>query len=236
MRRRLVISQVYNLRELGGFETDDHQITVPHVFLRSDNLTDISPSDYQILKQYGLSDVIDLRHENEIISARDPYENDPDVRYHPLSIIKTAMDEKIPSTYTLEMLYIDLLDSKDIILNIFEIFAKAKGTVLFHCTAGKDRTGVITALLLLAMNVSEQDVIADYQVSDTYLYKKYKITDQSLALEKQHLIYSKPNTMIVFLRHLKKTYGNARNYLNSIGVDESLLQQIEAKFLIQDLD
>ncbi|MEI7667839.1 MAG: tyrosine-protein phosphatase, partial [Erysipelotrichaceae bacterium] len=230
------ISQVYNLRELGGFETDDHQITVPHMFLRSDNLTDISQEDYQKLKQYGLSDVIDLRHESERLMFVDPFEKDIDVHYHALSLIKTAMDEKIPSNYTLDMLYIDLLNSKDIILEIFKVFAKAKGTVLFHCTAGKDRTGVITALLLLAMKVSEQDVIADYQVSDTYLYKKYKITDQSLALEKQHLIYSKPSTMIIFLRHLKQKHGNARNYLLSIGVNETILHQIEAKFLIQDLD
>lgn len=55
------------------------------------------------------------------------------------------------------------------IQEIFKILANAEGGVLFHCTAGKDRTGVIAALLLGICEVSENDIIANYEVTNTYI-------------------------------------------------------------------
>lgn len=68
--------------------------------------------------------------------------------------------------------YYCMLENDDAITNIFRTMANSIGGVLFYCQEGKDRTGVISALLLLLAKVSDIDIYADYEISNVYLYDK----------------------------------------------------------------
>ena len=95
--------------------------------------------------------------------------------------------------------------------------AEAPQAVLFHCTAGKDRTGVVAALLLWLAGVSEEDILADYIVSGPYLQQMLR------AYCEAHpgAVVCPPQSayMRSFLRLFAQRYGTLRQYLEMLGVD-----------------
>lgn len=106
----------------------------------------------------------------------------------------------------------------------------AYGGILFNCFLGKDRTGVLSALLLLLCGVSEIDVLADYMVSSVYL----KPLAEKLSLSDE-FISSKPQFMNEFLIYLKQHYTNTEQYLLSIGVSSATISDIKEKFICSSL-
>ena len=100
--------------------------------------------------------------------------------------------------------------------------ALQSGAVLFHCTAGKDRTGVLAALLYLLLGVAEEDIIADYQVSFTYNEKGINrlLAGNPVLKELQHLMYSRWEDMAALLSFIRET--DALRRLQQAGYDPAL--------------
>lgn len=229
--RRFNFKNVFNCRELGGYCTPDG-LTKDAVFLRSDNTTGLTDKEIQQLKDYGLSTVIDLRHKPEISEEPDPFESDGDIDYQNIAVTDYAsFTTEDLNEILLSDLYITMSENKQFIRSVFESLAKAQGTVLFHCAAGKDRTGLISALLLKLMGVSDSDVVADYQVSNTYLIEKYKDMKENPSLRYVNLYDSKPETMFTFLNYLEKRYGSIENYFRDKELSSETLSQIRSKFI-----
>ena len=228
--RRFNFKQVYNCRELGGYCTPEG-FTKEAVFVRSDNTTHLTEQEIKHLKSYGLSTVIDLRHKPEIADDPDPFEHDPEIDYQNIAVTDYAsFTTEDLNEILLSDLYITMSENKVFIQSVFESLAKAKGTVLFHCSAGKDRTGLISALLLKLMGVAQSDIVADYQVSNTYLIDKYKDMEENPSHRYVNLYDSKPETMFVFLNYLEKNYGNIENYFRDKEVSIETLERIKTKF------
>lgn len=229
--RRFNFKHVYNCRELGGYCTPDG-LTKEAIFLRSDNVTGLSAADIQYLKDYGLSTVIDLRHKPEINEEPDPFELDSDIDYKNIAVTDYAsFTTEDLNEILLSDLYITMSENKTFIRSVFETLAQAPGAVLFHCSAGKDRTGLISALLLKLMGVENSDIVADYQVSNTYLIEKYKDMKENPSLRYVNLYDSKPETMFTFLNYLEKRYGSIENYFRDKEVSDEMLSQIRSKFI-----
>ena len=134
------------------------------------------------------------------------------------------------SSMTLRDLYIRILDANERVGAVLEmIAANDEGALLFHCTAGKDRTGVITMLLLGLAGVTNEDILANYQVSFTYIDTSVKL----LQRVPMNLLDSKPEYLIQALDHLYQHYGNFSNYFTRCGFDAAkqgvLLQRIVEK-------
>ncbi len=133
------------------------------------------------------------------------------------------------TNFSLSDFYCLLLDNcKSSFKEIFTVFADQHGTgVLFHCTAGKDRTGVVAALLLNLLGAKDGDIIANYEVTYSYLFNDSAFDSSEIP---QQFANSNRESMVVLLKKLKKDYVNAYNYLLACGLTEIQLDKIKELF------
>lgn len=165
----LNIQGTKNTRDLGGYAAESQKINKENVFLRSDNTNNLSESDIQQLKEkHNLKYVVDLRYDSEIKTAPDKLNGINGIIYYnvPLRIPKNQIKKLIKGNIDLGDAYIKALDQKDAIKRIFEIFANIDdGSLLFHCTNAKDRTGLLSALLLGLCDISDDDIVKNYSLT-----------------------------------------------------------------------
>ena len=230
--RRFNFKTVYNCRDIGGFLTRDNHVVRNNVFIRSDNLTDILPSEMDFLQNLGVQAVIDFRHQNEIDHAPDPFASHPVIDYHNIAILDHAQFTlEDLNQIKLSDLYISMSENKTFVKSVFDTLARYDKAVLYHCTAGKDRTGAITALLYKLVGVSDIDIIADYEVSFTYLVPKYAGRDENVSEMYQDLFSSRPETMETFLNYLNYKYPNILDYFLSKEISMETIDIIKNKLI-----
>lgn len=240
---RLPLKKAYNVRELGGYPTIDGKVTVSQKFLRGDDLTELTEADITFLLEYGVTSVLDLRSDIELEHAPNPLANHSSIYYLHKSLLDVGASsdsfedfgELIEAEHEdiLANMYIHILkESQKEIKEIFNWFADQEGCVLFHCTAGKDRTGVIAMLLLGLAGVSEEDIIANYMVTQIYNKANPEETMMNLPIElPKELLESKPEFMIKAYHYLVEKYENVENYFLQIGIDKVILDTIKEKFV-----
>ncbi len=227
---RLPMEKAYNIRELGGYATDNGSVTRYHQFLRSENLTGITKKDITFLLKYGLSAAIDLRGSQEADKYPNPFREDKRVNYINCPLITEdvldlrAVKEKgfDPGEF-----YVKLVEYKEMIYRIFQfILENIDGTILFHCQAGKDRTGVLAMILLGLCGVSKEDIIANYEVTHTYLKEHVELRlDDGL----EELEFSRPQWIERAYNHIMDHYGSVEVYLMAAGLTKKEIKRIERK-------
>lgn len=175
--RRLRIAHIYNLRDLGGYCTANGKITAWNKLYRSDGLAGLTETEWSLLTERGLRTVVDLRSLAETKAQPDavPYgvkyvhcpvqEEDIDLDHLDKAEAESAFLRSLTEGY-LSMVKKTPRLLCSALTTIIE--GLRQGAVLFHCSAGKDRTGVVAAAILYLLGVDEADITADYQVSCTY--------------------------------------------------------------------
>lgn len=228
---RLPLEGVENARELGGYPINNGRPTNFHVFVRSSRLTNLTQKDNEFLKEYGVTDIIDLRGNTTIqydFTSDDNYNPDYfNFHYIPLSNSKVEeylKENELSEDFNFGIGYGYVAENKSKIKEVFEILANAEGTVLFHCTAGKDRTGIISALILGLCNVSDEDIIANYEVTHTYISKSEYMAAYVPNMQKSDSLF-----MATFITNLKKKYGSFEDYLLSCNISKENLEKIKNK-------
>lgn len=127
--------------------------------------------------------------------------------------------------------YFDMLNEQACMCKVMRQIASAPKGVLFHCAAGKDRTGCTAALLLLLCCVPQADVVADYQVSETYLQEIIRRLRKERPNAPAHLGRSRAEYMEETLALLTDKYGTAEDYLRAIGLTDEELNLLRGKLL-----
>ncbi|MBS5451691.1 MAG: tyrosine-protein phosphatase [Coriobacteriia bacterium] len=217
----LELQGAHNIRELGGYPTTDGGCTLTHRVLRGDELTRTTQADRARLVEYGLHRVIDLRSSLENEREPNPFVNTPYVEYVNIPMLDRMnsanfMDE-LPSS--LGELYIGLLEGSGADLGrVMRMLAEpSTGVTLVHCTMGKDRTGVVSALLLLLAGVGEDEVVADYAATAHNMAEQVEALRSAAARAgvdvPMALLSSDPADMRTMLDHLRAHYGTAADYL-----------------------
>ncbi len=223
-----------NVRELGGYVNRDGIRLKEHRVLRGGDLSNLTKEDIEQLKSYGVHTCIDLRIAKEKEMGH-PFEKDVQLRYYAIPIAgKVELNNPEEMMY---QLYQNILDEHMAELcREFQIIAAAEDAVIFHCTAGKDRTGVTAMLLLDLCNVCEEQIIADYIVSE--INNREQIKRQKKQLEEsgmrgvpEEIFGSKSETMKKTLAYLVQRYGGAVDYLQKIGITEEEIAAIRGKLL-----
>lgn len=241
---RLPLKQAYNVRDLGGYATKTGKVTAFRQFIRSDDVANLSKEDITFLKDYGVTAILDLRSEMELMRAPNPFCDDNSFHYLHKSLFSFKTDEAITIDTIKEMLqdekrnllgemYIHMLEeSKEEIRTIFNWFSEQKGCVLFHCTAGKDRTGIIAMLLLGLAGVNKADIIVNYTV--THIYNSENPNEKMINLPIEvpnHLLESQPQFMLKAYKFLINKYESIETYLHSIGIEKAVLDKVKEKLI-----
>ena len=229
-----------NTRELGGYPGVDGRFTREHTLLRSDSLSRLAEEDIQFLTEYGVSCVIDLRTEEEVENHPSIFsENNRASYYHvPFS---DRLDFCVPGREPVKSmagLYIRLLEQQgSSYAEFFRTILNHRGeTVIFHCAAGKDRTGVAAMLLLMTAGVPCSLVIADYGVSESNMKDIFEViwkADKDTGKGIPEFAYaSREEDMVATMAYLLRKWGSAQEYLKANNVLQSEIDAFKEYFLV----
>lgn len=232
--RLLQFPGLLNARELGGYPTLDGAATRWRSLLRSDDLVQLTAEGVQALADYGVRTVVDLRWPAEVAVRPHPRAlREHEVRYYRVSLL--ADDEmqwaSLSGECTKEMWKCAVLEhTRPQLKAVLEIIAGAADEpLLFHCVAGKDRTGVIAALLLALADVEPEAIAADYAAStqrltDSYL-QRYADLERAEILEALRCPEEGVHNMLAYLAQ----YGGAAAYLGAIGLEDPSIARLRAR-------
>lgn len=224
--RRVPFSHSENCRDLGGYATKDG-VTRWNVFYRSACLLNFSQQDLRLLDEMNVGAIIDLRGGNNADENAGTPQNLVGIKRHSIPL----GDGSIP--YFAKMVpqsYMDMLENRQSVKKIFDVFADEPRAVLFHCFAGKDRTGVIASLLLSLAGVDDVDIVADYSLTYPYFLPRLR-SDFSRTDAEKYVFVPIPEHMENFLNVFRKKFGSVQNYLRQIGVDDAQQSKILKKFV-----
>lgn len=236
--RLLPLQSIFNTRDLGGYETQEGSYTKTHKYIRAATPAHLIEEDKEYLYNYGVRVIIDLRGENEIKQAPNQMKDYKDIQYYHVDLFGDKNAAVIPHN---QMNFKDMGDLYCLMLDylqpnfktVFDLFLKhIDQTILFHCSAGKDRTGVISALLLDLAGCHPYDIVKDY--SESY-ENNQPIYDELLKLaneENAHFLLSSPTYMLKMLDHLSENYGSAKGFLQKIGLFEDEIDLLQQNFTI----
>ena len=240
----LPLSGARNVRDLGGYSLPDGGSTAAGVFLRADGLHSLSEADWNTLIDYGVGRVVDLRGVEEANRQPDQIPEQCAIRYFHVPLLDQMNSSAFrgPLPGSMGELYCSLLDNSAADLGrVMELLAQQdEGAALFHCSAGKDRTGVIAMLLLKLAGVPDAEVIEDYSVSEIYMnelfaQQRYAAAQAGFQIP-DYMLQSRPEEMIYTLEHLQRAYGSAEAYCTGVAgcspaVVAALRERLRGKML-----
>lgn len=224
-----ILESTMNTRELGMYRIQGTKnYTLSNRIYRSDRCESLSASDKKLLLDRDITTIIDLRSEQEAETKPSAFSSDSDfiVFHYPIveGMLPPNSLEAVPVSY-MEIAHADCVKE------VFKTIADANGGVLFHCTAGKDRTGVVSAILLALVGVSDEDIVYDYAISrefnkqrlEAYL-KEHPEIDKDIVLANEKSMYG-------FLRMLREKHNSVDQYLRDIGISEYEIQELKSKLI-----
>ncbi|MCM3039790.1 tyrosine-protein phosphatase [Paenibacillus motobuensis] len=238
LERLLKLDGAYNVRDIGGYETITGGIVQRGRLFRADGLHQLSLCDQELILELGVKTIIDLRFSDETAAKRDVFADHQEVNYYNISLVNPATT-KLRDIRNLGDMYKILLDtSGPLIAEVFSRIAETKDGLLFHCSAGKDRTGVVAALLLDLAGAPRETIVSDYAETETNLApiidELLKDHPAEMSLEEYRAFMgSAPENMEIMLDHLYSVYGGAEQYLTTNGLRTDEIETLRHK-LLQD--
>lgn len=225
--RRILCQEVKNLRDLGGYMTLDCKVTKFNSIFRSDVPVFLTERELFFFRNNNLTTIIDLRTKEENIKKIN-YFQDKEFAYYNI----TLKGENCPKREKdIPYGYMEIIDDINNIKLVFDVIKNSFGSILINCNSGKDRTGVICMLILLLAKVSEQDIIADYEVSYIYLIDNIRKMHQENPNLPKFLGKSKPEYMEKTLKLFHEKYQTIENYFRVIGYNKQEIEMILKKII-----
>lgn len=254
--RRLVVAERtvalpggVNFRDLGGYRTAGGRAVRWGQVYRAGSLAELSDDDVAALGALGLRLVCDLRSPDEV--ARRPDRLPPGASYDHRPIVgEVGRLRRVVTLYRkrhrvqelLEEVYRVMLDQNSATFAaVLRLAADpANRPLVIHCTAGKDRTGLVAALLLLALGVPEETVVADYTLSNL----AFEVLAGRMRPEMSRLysfgfgevqlrpfLLAEARTLRGALAYLRHRYGSLDWYFQRAGLDDVVVERLRAELL-----
>jgi hypothetical protein len=240
-QRGVAFTNVFNFRDLGGYRTADGQLVRWHRLFRSDDLSRLVDDDAERFAALGIRTVVDLRRPDEIdeIGRIPPL---PGFAYHHVHLvhpqwpIQTFTDTAQRAEFVRER-YKEILDvaAAGVGQTLRLIADPDAAPLVFHCMAGKDRTGIISALTLSLLGVPDEDIADDYQLSElaeSALWA-YLTRDRPEAQRQrwQHITVNPREAMLDVLADIRAKHGSVLGYAESVGVSADHIATMRAHLL-----
>lgn len=251
--RVLPLEQGSNFRDMGGYQGADGKRVVWGRIFRSGAVPMLSGGDYAYLAELDITAIVDLRTIDERQVAPDLLDDRLGALYvtndYPIAPLIAAMREnKTGPLYAgAEQRIVPQLRS------LFRLLLRDDGAIMFHCSAGQDRTGIAAALILSALGVDRETIVRDYHLSTASRRPKYELPPVDAAdfpgnpivkiysaqrknggeLKAQPLYTADGQSHIrMFLEYVDKTYGSVEGFLDSeLGIDASDIERLQAHYL-----
>lgn len=224
--RHLPMAGGYNFRDLGGFKTKEGRYTKWGKLFRADELSNLTEEDLKYLSSIPITSVIDFRAQSEV--KRSPDNLPHTVRFtYPIAITPGNLSSEgiqanlLSTNIDTQMKYMNrLLVSNPACVRAFRIFFaivqnNLSAPLIFHCSAGKDRTGMAAALVLYSLGVDEQTIMEDYLSSKIYLSDKY---DAFIAKypRAESIFTVKKIFLQAGINQIKRDHGSVMDYLTKV--------------------
>ena len=223
-----LLSSTTNTRELGGFPVSTGGRTQRNRIWRSDAPVTLCPADEQLLKEKRITAIVDLRTDQEVGRRPCACAGRPGFTYSRFPItagsVPPATLEEVPFTYLQIALQPEAAEA-------IRAIAAAGTGVMFCCTAGKDRTGVLAALLLLACGVDRQLIVEDYAASRYYNRDRLERYLAEHPETDRRIVLAHEASMERFLDLLTGRFGGIEGYFEQQGLASDCLARIRRKLL-----
>jgi len=235
--RRLELAGVFNLRDVGGYPAAGGRTTRWRALLRSDALHRLNPAGGAVLAGLGLRTVLDLRTDAEAENAPSALDGLADRRTH----ISLLTGDLAALPLELDAIYRYMIDScGDTIGQAITVLSEGGALpALVHCSAGKDRTGIVIALILAVLGVPDDVIAADYELSASYLDGENTPAiaqlqaSTGLGAELTQPLLSSPASLILdVLGWVRDAAGSVDGYLLDRGLTEADLDRLRASLLV----
>jgi len=237
--RELSLEIAYNVRHLGGYATRQGKATQDGA-IRSAGLHRLTEVGVASLADTGVRTVVDLRSAVEREAAATP----ETARFGITNIAAPVFEQDAsPVGLTTDdfpgfaTVYERMLvHGAEAYHTLFGVLADSEGRVVFHCAAGKDRTGVAAALLLDLLDVPDETIVDDYTRSAELLSPMLQewlpsMRERGMSVERaEKLMQAQAPDMVATLAHIRKHYGSSEGYLSSIGVVSGQISTLRARY------
>ena len=233
-----------NVRDLGGLATEDGRRTRHGAIVRADNIRKLTDTGWRSLAEHGVRRIVDLRMPVEL-AADEP--RDVDIEVVHVSLFGAGMDEEYLAELDAHLAsvddvadhyaysYVDWLERyREHFGRAFAAVADADGTVLVHCMGGKDRTGIVSALLLRLAGVPLATIGEDYAVTAGNLEPSTSrwipaIEDEAERAKWARLAATPAIAMERVVREVEERYGDVASYLRAAGLSDAQIDRLRGR-------
>jgi protein tyrosine/serine phosphatase len=234
-----------NVRDLGGLPTEDGRRTRLGGVVRSDNVRRLTDDGWRALAEHGVQRIVDLRFPEELAEDQ-PLDVDIDVVH--VSVLGAATDPEYVKELDAHLAANDIADHyawsyvefleryRERFGEAFAAIADADGTVVVHCFAGKDRTGIVAALLLRLAGVGHATIGDDYALTADNLRPRWEIwleeTDDEEQREKLAKLQHTPaEAMTRVVQEIEGRYGDVASYLRAAGLTDEQVDRLRERLV-----
>ncbi|MFI6682984.1 tyrosine-protein phosphatase [Streptomyces sp. NPDC050485] len=243
MSRHVAFERLHNFRDLGGYRSADGRTVASGTLYRADSLGKLRDADWEKFLELGVRTVIDLRYPWEIEAKGRVPEAD---RFHYVNLSiehrpydQAEIDPGIDPWRFLADRFAEVTeDGAGEIRQVLEQIATAPGPVVFHCTSGKDRTGLIAAFVLTLLDVDRRDVLADFALTELAterLAADWRAANPDRVMKWPSYGRAPAVIMELVLDGLEARYGSVRGYLKDrVEIRDETVEQLRSRLLTDE--
>lgn len=230
LSRRFDLEGAWNFRDLGGYVGEGSRPVIWRRIFRADGLDRLTDADFEQVAALGLRTIVDLRTGDEVAKGKATL-GEGEVSWYHLPVLdvlppRETYDKAWIGPDQVAEQYFQMIDSaRDSVAAFLTVLAdEGAYPVVYHCFAGKDRTGILTALVLGLLGVSDEDIAADYALSKLAMHRlldwlRTQYGEDSAELESSaaSIVAAEPETMVLFLERFRARFGSFDHYVAGIG-------------------
>lgn len=239
-------TSITNFRDIGGYQTEDGRRVKQGALYRSAVIQFKTDEDRKAFESLGIKTILDLRSDGErrkaeddvpencryiqcsAVSADNEYEGNVDMA----DLMKSGNLQSLASY--MEDVYRELPFRNEAVGKVFELMRNGGTPLVFHCSAGKDRTGFVAYVILKMLGVSDETAMEDYLLSNDFRREE---NEQLLALAEdaeiaKSMLYVKPEYLQSSIEAIANTYGNFKTYLKEeYGIEDEDIREFKDRYL-----